>query len=136
MVTQPVVPDSHRDLLDTATAILATNGPDGRPQLTAVAFLHDETDDLIKISLNDGRQKTRNLRRDPKATLFILDPDNPYRTLEIRGTVELAPDADFAFARIAGAKYNQDFHERDLPDETRSIVTLHPAKINASILGG
>lgn len=115
--------------------MLATNGPDGLPQVTAVAFHHDAQRDLVQISLNDTRQKTRNLRRDPRATLFILDPENPYRTLEIRAQVELEPDADFAFAALAGARYGQDFHRHDLPGETRSIVTLHPVRINANRMG-
>jgi hypothetical protein len=48
-------PASHRDLLDTLTAMLATVGPDGTPQVTAIAFTYYEAEDLIKISLNDRR---------------------------------------------------------------------------------
>ena len=128
------VPEEFRDLLDAPVAVLATIGPDGWPQVTAVTFLHDKEDDLLKVSLNDARQKTKNLRRDPKATLFIVDPATPYRTLEIRARAELVPDTDFAFAKVAGAKYGADFHDRDLPGETRSIVTLHPVKVNAADL--
>lgn len=131
------VPEEFRHLLDAPVATLATIGRDGRPQLTAVAFLHDKaelTDDVVRISLNDTRQKTKNLRRDGRATLFILDPATPYRTVEIRADVELAPDPDFEFARVAGAKYGQDFHRHDLPGETRSIVTLRPVRINVADL--
>jgi PPOX class probable F420-dependent enzyme len=134
-MTAPAVPDAFRDLLDAATGILATNGPDGLPQVTAVTFLHDTVGDLVKISLNDTRQKTKNMRRDSRATLFILDRNNPYRSLEIRARVELAPDPDFSFAKTAGAKYGQDFHVHDQPGETRSVVTLHPVRINATLLG-
>lgn len=128
------VPEAFRDLLAAPVAALATIGPDGRPQVTGVAFLHDEADDVVRLSLNDTRQKTKNLRRDPNATLFVFDPATPYRTLEIRATAELAPDPDFAFARVAGAKYGQDFHDRDLPGETRSIVTLRAVKVNGADL--
>lgn len=136
MADVPVVPESHRDLLDTDVAVLTTNGPNGVPQVTAVCFLHDKASDLIKISLNDTRQKTKNLRRDHRTTLFILAPGNPYKTLEIRGTATLEPDPDFAFAKEAGAKYNQDFHRHDQPGETRSIVTIHPTRINALDISG
>jgi PPOX class probable F420-dependent enzyme len=129
-----VVPESHRHLLDTHTAILATNGLDGLPQVTAVAFYHDKADDLVKISLNDTRQKTRNMRRDPRVTLFILDPDNRLRTLEIRARAELIPDPDLEFCRTAGAKYHADFHRHDRAGETRSQVVLHPIKVNAADL--
>ena len=128
------VPDSHRHLLDTYTAILATNGPDGLPQVTAIAFYHDKEDDLVKISLNDTRQKSKNLRRDPRATFFILDPDNPLRTLEIRATAEVIPDPDKSFCATAGAKYNSDFSRHDRPGETRSQIVLHPIRINAGDL--
>ena len=136
MADAPVVPESHRELLDTEVAVLTTNGPSGHPQVTAVAFFHDKAADLIKISLNDTRQKTKNLRRDPRTTLFIIAPGNAYKTLEVRGTAELQPDPDFAFAREAGAKYNEDFHRHDQPGETRSIVTIHPTRINALDLSG
>lgn len=135
MTTMPSVPDAFRDLLAVDTAVLATNGPDGLPQVTAVAFLHDQADDLVKISLNDTRQKTKNLRRDPHATLFVFDPANEHRTLEIRARAELRPDPDFAFAKRAGAKYGQDFHVHDQPGETRSIVVLHPVKVNTTLIG-
>jgi PPOX class probable F420-dependent enzyme len=128
------VPDSHRDLLDTDTAILATNGADGLPQVTAVAFYHDKGDDLVKVSLNDTRQKSKNLRRDPRVTLFILDPANHLRSLEIRATAELIPDPEKAFCATAGGKYRADFTRHDGPGETRTQVVLHPTRINASDL--
>ena len=134
-MSEPALPESHRDLLDTYVAILATNGADGSPQVTAVGFYHDPDDDRVKISLNDTRQKTKNLRRDPNTTLFILDPDNPRRTLEIRARAELTPDTDFAFAAKAGAKYGADFRAQDQPGETRSVVTLHPVRIVATRVG-
>jgi len=128
------VPDSHRHLLDTDTAILATNGPDGLPQVTAIAFYHDKDDDLVKISLNDTRQKSKNLRRNPNVTLFILDPANHLRSLEIRATAEVIPDPDKSFCATAGSKYNSDFSRHDRPGETRSQIVLHPTRINASDL--
>ncbi|MGZ4769531.1 MAG: PPOX class F420-dependent oxidoreductase, partial [Ilumatobacteraceae bacterium] len=86
------VPDSHRDLLDAPVATLATVGADGRPQLSAVWFLADG--DSVRVSLNTSRQKTKNLSKNPAATLFILDTANPARYLELRGDATLAPDED------------------------------------------
>lgn len=134
-MSDPTVPDAFRDLLAAPVATLATTGSSGFPQLTAVAFLHDDADDLIKISLNDTRQKTKNLRRDPHTNLFIIDPANPYRTLEIRAVAELTPDTDFSFCARAGAKYGQDFRVHDQPGETRSIVTLRPVRIVGTDIG-
>ncbi|GAA4752789.1 hypothetical protein GCM10023350_42610 [Nocardioides endophyticus] len=129
-----VVPESHRDLTRAMTATLSTLTPDGGIQVTAVAFHFDEATGRFQISLNDARRKARNLRRTPVATLFVVDPDNKYRTLEVRADVQMEPDPVFAFAAHAGARYGHDFHDHDAPGETRSKVTLHPRRIVATDL--
>lgn len=131
---RPRVPASHLDLTKAMTATLSTIGPGGVPQVTAIAFHYDESDGLFRISLNDARQKARNLRRTPLATLFVIDPENRFRTLEVRADVKLEPDADFSFAAEAGAKYGHDFHDLDAPGETRSKVTFRPRRIVATDL--
>lgn len=83
------VPESHRDLLETDVATLATIGPDGRPQLSEVWFLIDS--DSVAISLNTSRQKTKNLMVRPECCLFILDLDVTQRYLEVRGDAEVTP---------------------------------------------
>lgn len=123
------IPASHADLLQAPIAILATVGSDGFPQLTALWFLHD-ADGLLKLSLNTSRQKVKNLRKHPSCTLIIVDPTNPYRTLEIRARAELSPDDDYAFADRVGQKYGTDLRTRDQPGEQRVVVTLHPVKVN------
>jgi PPOX class probable F420-dependent enzyme len=126
----PDVPESHKDLLQAPIAVLATNGPGGQPQVSALWFLYDD-DGKIKISLNNSRQKVRNLQRDPRCTLFILDPKNPYRTLEIRARASLTPDPDYAFADHFGKKYdNADLRGMDQPGQSRLVVTLEPLKYN------
>ena len=130
MTEKATIPDEYKELLDAPVAILATNGPSGRPQVSAISFLYDTEDGLIKISLNDTRQKMKNLRRDPKCTLLIVDPQTPYRTLEIRADAEIRPDPDFSWcARIGKGKYNADFRVHDKPGETRSLVILHPRRV-------
>ena len=129
------VPDSHRDLLDSQVAILATNGPDGRPQVSAIWFLTDD-DGQPKISLNTSRQKVKNLQHDAGATLFILDLANPARYLEIRGDAELQPDDDYAFADRVGAKYDASLREMDRPGDKRVVVTIRPTRINAVDVSG
>jgi PPOX class probable F420-dependent enzyme len=122
------IPASHRDLLDGQVAILATNGAGGWPQVTALWFLFD--DDGLRLSLNSSRQKTKNVMANAKATLFVIDPANPYRTLEIRGTVEIEPDDDYAFADRLGSKYGTDLRTIDQPGETRVVVTVRPTRVN------
>lgn len=124
-------PESRKDLLNAPVATLATIGKDGYPQVTALWFLYDEDDDTLKISLNTSRQKTKNLQAHPECTLFILDPANPYRTLEVRARAEVTPDPDYAFADKVGAKYGgADMRQNDRPGESRVVVALRPVKIN------
>lgn len=127
------VPKEHREVLDAPYAVLTTLGRDGYPQSTMVAFLAE--DDLVSISLNTTRQKTRNLMVQPRATLLIPDPASPYRTLEIRGDVEIIPDDDYSFARRVGQKYGgTDFRSADRPGESRVGVVLRPVRVNVTDL--
>lgn len=123
-------PETHRDLLETDVAMLATKGHDGYPQVTALWFLFDE-DETVKMSLNTARQKVKNLRANPECTFFVLDCDNPYRTLEVRTRAELRPDPDYTFADKLGRKYGVDLRTMDGPGDERVVVTLEPIKVNA-----
>lgn len=71
-------------------AVLATIRRDGRPQLSNVSYALD-ADGLIKVSVTRDRAKTRNLRRDPRATLSIVD-ENWYRYLVVEGTCTILED--------------------------------------------
>lgn len=122
-------PETHRDLLDAQVASLATVGRDGFPQVTEIWFLHDEGE--LKLSLNTVRVKTRNLQRDPKCSLMVLDLQNPYRYLEVRGTARIEPDDDLTFAHKLGAKYDTEFWVHDGPGESRVAITIEPVRIRA-----
>lgn len=129
----PLIPESHRDLLDADVATFATIGPDGRPQLTEVWFLRNDEDNErpVAISLNTARQKTKNLRNDSKCTLFVLDLAAPQRYLEIRGDAEIEPDDEYAFAERLGRKYGVDVRGFDPEGESRVVVKLRAERINA-----
>jgi hypothetical protein len=128
-------PESHRDLLDATVASLATIGADEFPQLTEVWFLLDD-DGELKISLNTARVKTRNLRERPRCSLLILDLENPYRYLEVRGIPRIEPDEDYSFAERVGAKYGTDLKVHDRPGESRVTVTIEPVNIYAVDMSG
>lgn len=128
-------PESHQDLLDAQVASLATIGGDGFPQVTEIWFLHEDGE--LKISLNDARLKTRNLAKRPRCSLMVLDLENPYRYLEVRGTARIEPDDDYAFAQRVGAKYGgADLKDHDKPGENRVVVTIEPANIYAVDMRG
>ncbi len=123
------IPETHHDLLNAPTAVLGTVGSDGRPQLTAVWFLADG--DKVRVSINTTRQKVKNLSANPAVAIFILDPDNSFRYLEVRGDAEIADDSDYAFADQLGAKYGADLRTFDAPGSGRVTVTIRPTRINA-----
>ena len=124
------VPESHRDLLDAQFATLGTIGPDGRPQLSEIWFLADGEE--VAFSLNTLRQKTKNLRERPEVTLFILDLENPFRYLEIRGDAEITPDPNYEFADRIGSKYGGvDLRTFDGPGQERVVVRIRPSRVNA-----
>lgn len=125
------IPASHRDIVANGQVVtLATVGADGYPQVSGVWYLLDD-DGIVRMSLNDRRQKTKNLRATPRATLFFLDLANPYHTVEIRADVEIASDADYAFADRVSAKYGgSDLRTMDRPGEQRVVASFNPVKVN------
>jgi PPOX class probable F420-dependent enzyme len=136
MAPTTVIPESHRDLLDAQVATLGTVGPDDFPQLTEVWFLLDD-DGGVKLSLNTSRIKTRNLLARPRCSLLILDLENPYRYLEVRGTARIEADDDYAFAHKVGAKYGgADLSAHDRPGESRVTITIEPVNIYAVDMSG
>lgn len=130
MSDHTTIPDAFTDLLDAQVATIATVGVDGRPQLSAVWFLHDDGE--LKVSIRAARQKTKNLERNPAVNLFILDLQNPMRYLEVRGDAELEPDSDYALADRVGAKYGGvDLRQVDGDDQRRVAVTIRPSRVVA-----
>jgi PPOX class probable F420-dependent enzyme len=123
------IPESHQDLLDGQVATLATIDDAGFPQLTEVWFLYDDGE--LKISLNSGRSKTENLERRPECSVVLLDLQNPYRYVEIRGRARIERDVDYSLADKVGAKYGVNLREYDRPGQHRVTVTIDPVKVHA-----
>jgi PPOX class probable F420-dependent enzyme len=122
-----VIPQEYADLLrTTALAHIATIGPNGEPQSTPVWF--DFDDAHILFSQTKTRQKYRNLLRDPRIALSIVDPVNPYRYLEIRGkVVRIDEDPDFRFINALAKKYlGRDTYPWRQPGEERVVVVVQP----------
>src|SRR6185503_9472304 len=81
------IPDAYLDLFQQkkAFANLATLMPDGTPQVTPVWF--DYNGSVVRVNSAKGRTKTRNMKEVAPVALSIMDPDNPYRYMQIRGKV-------------------------------------------------
>ena len=127
-------PAEYRDLLDARFATLATVEPDGTPQLSEIWFLDDEGE--IRLSLNTARRKTQNLTQRPQCSLMILDIENPFRYVEIRGRARIEPDDDHAFADKLHGKYGADVAAYDQPSDKRVVVTIEPTRIRPVDMSG
>lgn len=124
------IPESHRDLIESPlVASLSTVGTDGLPQVTAIWFV--AVGDCVQISVLTERQKFKNVIARPLATLFVTDPENPFRTLEIRGTVTAGADPDLSIFQRVFRHYGTDPATMPAAQEARSTITLRPTHVIA-----
>lgn len=119
--------DAAKALLDAPEyATVATIDPDGQPQLSVVWIGRDGND--VLFSTLRGRRKTTNLQRDGRATLLVFPRDDPYRYVEIRGTVTLEDDPTAAYIDVMAQKYTGK-PTFDGPRDGRVIVRLTPHRV-------
>ena len=126
------IPADHLDLVQAPGVVTFTTiGPSGYPQNSAIWFALGE-DGLVRTSLTKVRQKYKNLAARPVASYFWIDPANPFRTLEIRGDVQIEEDADLSFIRALAARYGTTPEAVGIPLEDRVTVTLLPKRIRTN----
>lgn len=121
------IPEKYADLLESNALVhIATIGPNGEPQNNPVWFGWDGQH--VLISQTKGRQKFRNVQRNPRVALSIVDPTNPYRYLEIRGSVvRVDEDPDRAFINSMAKKYiGQDVYPWHQPGDERVVLVIEP----------
>jgi PPOX class probable F420-dependent enzyme len=125
------IPPEYLDLLQqkTAFANLATIMPNGTPQVTPVWF--DYTDGKIRLNSAKGRVKTRNMREGAPVALSILDPDNPYRYIQIRGRVGHATEegASAHIDSLAKKYLGKDKYPWSRPGEVRVTFEIDPTAV-------
>jgi PPOX class probable F420-dependent enzyme len=128
------IPDAYSDLLTTkkAFANLATLNADGTPQVTPVWFDWDGS--RLRINTAKGRLKDKNLRRTPAMALSIMDPDNPYRYVQVRGRVAAVTEsgADAHIDALSRKYLGQDRYPYRKPGEVRVIFTIAPDRVQAT----
>jgi len=133
MSSGKTIPENYRDLFaKPAFASLTTLMPDGSPQVTPVWC--DIEGDRVIFNTAKGRQKDRNLRRDPRVALAIIDPDNAYRYLQLRGRVcEITEQgADAHIDKLAKKYMGVDQYPLRTPEEVRVIFKIDVEHVNAS----
>jgi PPOX class probable F420-dependent enzyme len=121
--------DAARQLLDGRNfATVATLGPDGQPQSSVVWV--DRDGDTVLFSVTADKQKARNLARDPRVSVSVFDIDNPYHSVEIRGTADLVEDPDKSVPERLSQKYLGQSPPPESPDIVRFVARVTPSRIN------
>ncbi len=127
------IPESHMDLLGTkkAFANIATVMKDGSPQVTPVWF--DYTGGKIRVNTARGRVKSRTMRDGAPVALAIMDPENPYRYLQIRGKVIKSTEsgADAHIDSLAKKYLGQDKYPFRQLGEVRVLYEIEPSSAQA-----
>jgi PPOX class probable F420-dependent enzyme len=125
------IPEKFLDLFQKkAFASLATLMPSGAPQVTPVWCDYDGKHVLFNTAR--GRQKDRNLGRDARVALAIIDPDNPYRYMEVRGTIVEVTEkgADAHIDKMAKKYLDKDVYPFRRPGEVRVIYKIEPTRVS------
>jgi PPOX class probable F420-dependent enzyme len=113
--------DETRRLLDGRHyAVLATINPDGAPQ-TSVMWVGRDGEQVL-FSTIAGRQKHRNLERDPRLSVTIIDADDPENYVELRGRATIEEDVGRAFDTSLSWKYDGRDPDPDVPGAVRLII--------------
>jgi PPOX class probable F420-dependent enzyme len=126
------IPEKYRDLFQKkAFASLATLMPDGHPQVTPVWVDFDGKHVIVNSA--KGRVKDRNMRRDPRVSLAIIDPENPYRYVEVRGRIVDVTEngADQHIDKMAKKYLNMDRYPNRRADEVRVMYKIAPEKFSS-----
>ena len=124
--------------------VLTSQQRDGRPQLSNIAY-HLGDDGVIRISVTDGRAKTSNLRRDPRASLHVTRDDfYAYAVIEARTEVTpVAAEPDDAtvdelvdyYRAVAGEHPDWDDYRRTMVADRRLVLRLHPERAYGMLRG-
>lgn len=127
------IPTAYLDLLQQkkSFASLATVMADGSPQVTPVWF--DYTNGVIRVNSAKGRTKTRNMREGAQVALSIMDPDNAYRYIQVRGEVTKVTEqgASAHIDSLAKKYIGKDKYPWSRPGEVRVTFEITPNAVQA-----
>lgn len=120
--------EATRRLLDGKNlATVATLNADGGPQ-SSVVWVMREGDTLV-FTTTSRRQKARNLAREPRVSVSVFENENPYNSVEIRGTAQLIEDPDKVLPKKLSQKYLGEDPPPESADVMRLIVRVIPEKV-------
>jgi PPOX class probable F420-dependent enzyme len=125
--------ESQKRFLDENPFVgtVTTLRPDGSPHSTIVWV--DVEDGKVSFNTATGRAKPRYLERDPRASLMVVDPNDPYRWVSVSGPVEITEEgADEQIDKLAKKYIGQDVYPWRDPQEQRLKVLIDPERVDAS----
>jgi PPOX class probable F420-dependent enzyme len=125
-----ISPGFKKLLSEPAFCQVATLMADGSPQITQVWV--DTDGEHILVNTAENRQKTRNVRRDPRVAVNVVDPNNAWRLASVRGkVVDVTTDgADDLIDRLAQKYLGQEKYPSRRPGEVRVTLKIAPEKVN------
>jgi len=137
--------DPHALLAASRLGVLATIKSDGRPQLSPVMPFYDRVTGVIYVSITEGRAKTANLRRDPRATLEVTSPDgwawataDGTAALTGPGTDPCGPEVDALveyYRRTAGEHPDWDEYRSAMVSDRRVLMAMSVDHVYGARIG-
>ncbi len=127
ILTEPVI----KIIKDKNFAFLGTIMKDGRPQVSPIWIDIDDNNNILLFNTAQGRIKHKNISRDPRVSLSLVDKNNPYSMVTIQGTIieQTTIGADEHIDKLAKKYLNIDRYPSHSPSITRVICKIKPEKM-------
>ncbi len=127
ILTEPVI----KIIKDKNFAFLGTIMKDGRPQVSPIWIDIDDNNNILLFNTAQGRIKHKNISRDPRVSLSLVDKNNPYSMVTIQGTIieQTTIGADEHIDKLAKKYLNIDRYPSRSPSMTRVICKIKPEKM-------
>jgi PPOX class probable F420-dependent enzyme len=124
-----MIPEKFHDIFEKGSlGHLGTLMPNGSIQITPVLVVKEG--DVLKVSTTRARQKCKNLMANPTATVEIMDPENRFHYVEVRGKATVADDVNNAFVDSLARRFlGKDRYDMDPPGEVRVVITIGPDRV-------
>jgi PPOX class probable F420-dependent enzyme len=111
--------------------VVTTIRPDGSPHSTVV-WVDDPYDGVVSFNTATGRVKPENIERDPRVSLLVVDPGDPYRWIAVDGPAEISTDgADEQIDKLAKKYLDKDAYPWRSPTEQRLSVAIRPRHVDS-----
>lgn len=127
ILTEPVI----KIIKDKNFAFLGTIMKDGRPQVSPIWIDIDDNNNILLFNTAQGRIKHKNISRDPRVSLSLVDKNNPYSMVTIQGTIieQTTIGADEHIDKLAKKYLNIDRYPSHSPSIKRVICKIKPEKM-------